>query len=47
MSPDCQQGKHTACTGDDWNHERDERQPCPCDCHVHYVPGLGWGWQPS
>lgn len=32
-SPDCQQGKHTACSGDAWDHEGDRPATCACACH--------------
>lgn len=47
MNPDCEQGKHTACSGDAWDFARDAPKACGCDCHIKYVPGLGWGWEPS
>lgn len=32
-SPDCRDGKHTACTGDGWDDARERWAPCPCACH--------------
>lgn len=32
-SPDCEQRKHQACSGDAWNHLTDEPAPCACECH--------------
>lgn len=28
--PECAQGKHTNCTGDAWDHVRDQIALCPC-----------------
>lgn len=33
-SPDCQVGKHAACSGGAWDEIRDEPAPCPCLCHA-------------
>lgn len=33
LNPDCEQGKHTACSGDGWDRKADERAPCDCLCH--------------
>jgi hypothetical protein len=32
-SPDCEQRKHTACTGDAWDKLKDRPADCTCDCH--------------
>jgi hypothetical protein len=36
LSPDCEQRKHTACTGEAWDFLRDE--PASCTCHCHRQP---------
>ncbi|MBS1674105.1 MAG: hypothetical protein JSS74_09095 [Actinobacteria bacterium] len=34
ISPDCRDGgKHRACDGTAWDHERDELTTCSCSCH--------------
>lgn len=33
LSPDCEQRKHGACSGDAWNLVRDEPAACTCECH--------------
>ena len=33
-SPDCRDGKHSACTGDGWCTVRDTLVPCSCSCHL-------------
>lgn len=33
-SPDCEVGKHAACSGDGWDHENDRPAACPCLCHT-------------
>lgn len=33
LSPDCRDGKHTACIGDAWNNQTDEACTCECACH--------------
>lgn len=33
LSPDCEQGKHKACTGDAWDFAVDEPRRCECSCH--------------
>lgn len=33
LSPDCEQRKHVACTGDAWDKDRDELTACTCGCH--------------
>jgi hypothetical protein len=35
LSPDCAQGKHTACSGDAWDDEADAPAACECNC-PHY-----------
>lgn len=32
-NPDCQAGKHTACSGEAWDDTMDELAACPCLCH--------------
>ena len=32
-SPDCDVAKHTACSGDAWDHEADLPARCACGCH--------------
>ncbi|GAA4762406.1 hypothetical protein [Microbacterium gilvum] len=33
ISPDCEPGKHSACTGDAWDDVKDVPAPCSCACH--------------
>jgi hypothetical protein len=33
ISPDCEQRKHQACSGDAWDMLRDELTECRCECH--------------
>jgi hypothetical protein len=33
VSPDCQVGKHVACSGDAWDVVDDVPTACECDCH--------------
>jgi hypothetical protein len=33
LSPDCYTDKHTACSGDAWDHDNDEATECGCMCH--------------
>lgn len=33
-SPDCETAKHQACSGDAWDHLRDEPTTCRCICHT-------------
>lgn len=40
VSPDCEQAKHAACSGDAWDHELDEPTLCTCDCHAPKPPTL-------
>lgn len=35
LSPDCAQGKCTACSGDAWDDEADAPTACDCPC-AHY-----------
>ncbi|WP_269431128.1 hypothetical protein [Luteipulveratus halotolerans] len=32
-SPDCDQGKHTACDQSAWDHTTDQPTNCDCTCH--------------
>ena len=34
LSPDCEQAKHTACSGDAWDHDTDSPAACQCLCHI-------------
>jgi hypothetical protein len=34
LSPDCQVGKHGACSGDSWDDAADSPARCPCTCHT-------------
>jgi hypothetical protein len=33
VSPDCDAGKHTACSGGAWDFEYDAATACECGCH--------------
>ena len=33
-SPDCLIAKHSACTGEAFDHARDEPCDCCCECHA-------------
>jgi hypothetical protein len=33
LSPDCEAGKHRACSGDAWDVAVDEPRRCECSCH--------------
>lgn len=33
LSPDCEQRKHRACSGDAWDVLKDEPASCTCACH--------------
>lgn len=33
ISPDCEQGKHGACSGAAWDHDNDSPADCTCSCH--------------
>lgn len=37
QSPDCEQGKHDACSGDAWDMDQDE--PTECQCCLDKHPG--------
>lgn len=39
VSPDCKQGKHTACTGGAWDMSTDSPVPCAC-CEAAHEPVL-------
>jgi hypothetical protein len=32
-SPDCEQRKHAACSGDAWDLLKDQAAACTCECH--------------
>lgn len=36
-SPDCEQGKHDACSGDAWDKDKDEPTRCGCCERQHKV----------
>lgn len=33
VNPDCQTGKHAACSGGGWDLSSDRPVPCRCACH--------------
>ena len=39
VNPDCEQGKHQACSGTAWDEEHDCLTGCGCSHHVEILEG--------
>lgn len=43
-NPECSAGKHSNCSGDGWDLERDEPAQCPCECHEPKIWPVNQPW---